>query len=247
MRDDLAASSSGMAGAKNYHSWTFQLCEPYLRGRVLEVGCGVGNFSSRIATHERVSSLLSIDVSEAALRHCRANVACGKIAFRQASLFEVDDRFDTIICMHVIEHIEDDFAAIAHMLDCVAPGGTLFLIVPAHQALFTWFDASVGHYRRYSKRMLTDLITRLGDSRRLLIDQWYYNTVAAIGYFCMYRVLGRKRVGAEVGIFDRVVAPVLQRIEPRWVPFGIALAAVIRPVMPQSAWSAPRSLAASPE
>lgn len=230
MRDDLAASSSGMAGAKNYHSWTFGFCEPYLRGRVLEVGCGVGSFSSLIAAHERVTSLLSIDISEAALRHCRTHVACDKIAFRQANLFEVNDCFDTVICMHVLEHIEDDFAALAHMLDCLAPGGTLLLIVPAHQALYTWFDASVGHHRRYSKRMLSDLIARFGDSRRVLIDQRYYNTVAAVGYFCMYRVLGRKRVGAEIGIFDRVVAPVLQKIEPRWVPFGIALVAVIRPV-----------------
>jgi SAM-dependent methyltransferase len=228
-RKDLAASSSGMAEATNYHRWTFGLFEPYLRGRVLEVGCGVGSYSTMIATHRRVSSLLSIDISDAALDYCRTHAACDKIDFRRADLFDVNDRFDTIICMHVIEHIEDDFAALLHMLDCLAPEGTLFLVVPAHQALFTWFDASVGHYRRYSKRMLSDLIARLGDARPVHLDQRYYNTVAAIGYFCMYRILGKKQVGGEVGVFDRAVAPVLQRIEPRWMPFGIALAAVIRP------------------
>jgi SAM-dependent methyltransferase len=229
MRDDLAASSSGMAGAKNYHRWTFALFEPYLRGRVLEVGCGVGSFSAMMATHERVTSLLSIDISEAALDHCRVHVTCDKVDFRRANLFDIGDRFDTIVCMHVIEHIEDDFAALVHMLDCLTPGGTLFLVVPAHQALFTWFDASVGHYRRYSKRMLSGLMAQVGETRPVHVDQWYYNSVAAVGYFFMYRVWGRREVGGEVGVFDRVVAPVLQRIEPRWMPFGIALAAVIRP------------------
>ena len=227
--DALAASSAGMAGATNYHRWTFGMLEPHLRGRVLEVGCGVGNFSALIAEHPRVSSLLSVDLSEEALARCRGVVSSPKVEFRRADLFGVEGPFDAIVCMHVIEHIEDDRAALEHMLDALAPGGTLFLVVPAHQALFTWFDAAVGHHRRYSKRMISELVEALGPSRPVALEQRYYNTVGAVGYFLMYRVLKKQQVGEEVGVFDRVFAPVLERVEPRWVPFGIALAAVIRP------------------
>ena len=64
------------------------------------------------------------------------------------------DRFDTILYMDVLEHIDDDRAELALAADRLRPGGQLIVLAPAHQWLFTPFDAAIGHYRRYTKRML---------------------------------------------------------------------------------------------
>lgn len=229
MDDGLLASSAKMADAARYAEWTFELFSPLLEGSVLEVGCGVGNFTQKIADAPRVSSLLSIDTSASAAAHARELVRSSKARIENRDLFSVEERFRTVVCMHVLEHIEDDEAALLHLIDRLELGGTLFLMVPAHRWLYSSFDVSVGHHRRYSKRSLSRLVDAIARSRPLSVEQLYYfNPVAALGYFALYRVFGRREVKEEVGTFDRYFVPILRRLETRRNLFGIALAAVIQ-------------------
>lgn len=217
-----------MAAANNYADWTFDLFAPYVRGHVLEVGCGVGTFTRRIVAAPGVGRLLSIDVSAAAVAACGQAVSDPRLELRHADVLSVDERFDLVVCMNVLEHIENDRGALRHLWSLLNPGGTLFLLVPAHQALFSSFDAESGHYRRYNKRQMRSLMHDAGMTPAHT-QAFYFNCIGALGYWAVYKLLGkapRESAGSEIGWFDRLVVPWQRNLEPRSVPFGISLVTV---------------------
>jgi 2-polyprenyl-3-methyl-5-hydroxy-6-metoxy-1,4-benzoquinol methylase len=184
IRDEsLFTSAAQMAGADNYNEWTFSLLQPYIRGSVLEVGCGVGSFTYRIIQHGSFERLLSIDISQNAVDHCRAKFAHAALQFQCIDVWNVHGEFDMVICMNVLEHIEDHEGVLKHLFDILKPGGTLFLLVPAHQALFNNFDTEGGHFRRYNKRAIRDLLLKVTGSRRYQLNQFYFNSIGALGYW----------------------------------------------------------------
>jgi SAM-dependent methyltransferase len=73
-----------------------------------------------------------------------------------------DAEFDVVGAFDVIEHIEDDGAAVREMVRAVRPGGGLMLTVPQHQFLWSRFDDHVHHYRRYSRSQLSQLLEHAG-------------------------------------------------------------------------------------
>lgn len=229
---DLFESAAGMAAANNYNDWTYSLFAPLVRGRVLEVGCGVGTFTQRLAKPSVIKSLLSIDISEQAVARCQAVVRSPIVEVRQADVREIEGEFDLVLCMNVLEHIEDDAAAFRHMLGLVRPGGSLFLLVPAHEWLFTSFDAESGHHRRYNKRLVRQLLDEATGGRTHLLElrQFYFNSVGALGYWAVYKLLGkppRAGAGAEIGWFDRSIVPLQRRLEGTAMPFGISLVTMV--------------------
>jgi SAM-dependent methyltransferase len=133
--------------------------------------------------------------------------------------------------MNVLEHIEDDRSALDHMLSLVRPGGTLFLLVPAHAFLFSAFDTAGGHFRRYNKRGMRDLFSRAVPPEGISLDQFYFNTIGAAGYWAVYRLMQKQPRGgaeSEIGWFDRAVVPWQRRLEPRWAPFGLSLVSIAK-------------------
>ncbi|HJU43107.1 MAG TPA: methyltransferase domain-containing protein [Vicinamibacterales bacterium] len=228
--DELFESAAGMAAATNYADWTYSLFAPYVRGVVLEVGCGIGTFTRRLAAAPGVTQLLSIDISAPAVDRARAAVSSPVVEFRTADVRAVSGSFDLVVCMNVLEHIEDHASALRHMLNLVAPGGTLFLLVPSHQWLYSSFDRESGHWRRYSKRDMTALLADVTAGMRVRVRQFYFNTVGALGYGVVYKVLrkpGRADAGTEIGWFDRLVVPIQRRLEGRFMPFGISLVSIV--------------------
>src|SRR5262245_9995081 len=100
LSDELFESAAGMAAATNYAEWTFSLFAPFVRGRVLEVGCGVGTFTKRLIATPAVSQVLSIDVSAAAVATCRRSVADPRLEVTHADVSDVNGRFDLVVCMN---------------------------------------------------------------------------------------------------------------------------------------------------
>ena len=227
--DDLFVSAAGMAPAVNYADWTYSLFAPLVRGAVLEVGCGVGTFTRRMLGAPLLTSLTSIDILEAAVRQSRGAIQDPRLDFRHADVREVTGAFDAVVCMNVLEHIEDDRAALAHMLSLLRRGGTLFLLVPAHALLYGPFDVEGGHFRRYNKRGMRDLFHRVAPGRGLTLDQFYFNSIGALGYWTVYRLMRKAPRGgaeAEIGWFDRLIVPWQRRLEPRQMPFGLSLVSI---------------------
>jgi len=137
--------------------------------QILEIGCGTGHNLPMLGQFGRVEAV-EVDPAARALAEQRLGRA-----IRSAPLPEIGDlperHFDLVGSFDVIEHIEDDEAALASIARLLKPGGRFVMTVPAHQWMWSAHDVVNHHKRRYSKTGLTRLIA--GSSMRL----------EAVGYF----------------------------------------------------------------
>ncbi len=130
-------------------------------GHALEIGCGRGAAAARIA--RRAQSYVAVEPDELSYTVARDNLQ-GIAAVHNCMSFELpgDQRFDTVCAFEVLEHIEDDEAALAEWRDKLAPGGLLFLSVPAWQHRFAAADHIAGHFRRYDPDHLRARLAQAG-------------------------------------------------------------------------------------
>jgi SAM-dependent methyltransferase len=139
------------------------------KARILEVGCGTGH---NIQMLERFGNVDGIEIDPEARAFAEKRLG-RKIA--TAPLPEMPGikrgHYDLVAALDVVEHIDDDHAAIAGLASCIKPGGKLLVTVPAHQWMWSAHDELNHHKRRYSKRGLRQLI----EASPLQLD--------AIGYF----------------------------------------------------------------
>lgn len=121
---------------------------PTAVGDALEVGCGRGAAAARIA--ERASSLVAVEPDRQSFEVARQHLH-GRATVHNCMSFDLpgNDRFDTVCAFEVLEHIEDDVAALIEWRTRLKPGGTLVLSVPAWQSRYGAADEAVGHFRRY--------------------------------------------------------------------------------------------------
>lgn len=128
---------------------------------VLEVGAGQGGFGARFA---RRWTYVGIERDPTSARVATARVAPlgGTILNGTTALLAPDASFDLVCAFEVLEHIEDDAAALGDWASRVREGGWLMLSVPAHQRRMGAADVAVGHYRRYERPQLRDLLAAAG-------------------------------------------------------------------------------------
>ncbi|HEY1326798.1 MAG TPA: class I SAM-dependent methyltransferase [Casimicrobiaceae bacterium] len=126
----------------------------------LEVGCGKGDVSVHLA--KKGWPGLAIDFSDVAIVHAqRALAAHPQVAVRRQTLSETRGAFATILVWDVLEHIEDDRAALHAIADLLVPGGQVLIAVPSNPREWRWDDAFYGHFRRYT---VEELAAKLADA-----------------------------------------------------------------------------------
>ena len=147
------------AEATRWRAYWQQQVTVFLGRRVLEVGAGIGTVTRDLcdARVERWLALepdpnMAVRLAEDA-RAGRLPAACEPRCGTTCDLAP-NERFDTVLYIDVLEHIEDDRAELVRVIRHLDPGGHLIVLVPAHQALYTPFDAAIGHFRRYAMRGL---------------------------------------------------------------------------------------------
>jgi SAM-dependent methyltransferase len=202
--------------------------------QVLDIGCGTGGLSIRLA--RRGFSVTSQDPSSRMIDRCRevfSSQGLDTSRIRLGGIQEVteEDFFDSVVALDVIEHIEDDLGALEKMTRALKPGGILVLSVPALSFLYGQKDRDVGHYRRYDKKVLLTLLGQAG------IDQVrtrYWNLVGIPPVFVMSRLLKtrvpesfRYRQGSESpSVVNRLLRVWFERVENKLpMPIGLTLIA----------------------
>jgi SAM-dependent methyltransferase len=142
--------------ARNWRDYWASVLRSYIAGDVLEVGAGIGaNIAPVNNSHVRSIHCLEPDpglathLSQAAREISGATVSVGTICDIAGR------RFDTILYIDVLEHIEDDKSELTRAVRLLRPGGRLIILAPAHQALYSRYDQALGHYRRYDRRKLS--------------------------------------------------------------------------------------------
>src|SRR5215471_5338975 len=163
----LTATLDQLAKLDRYNYWIYENISHALGRRVLEVGSGTGNITQFLCAEGR--DVVATDVLPRyrneleRLFGAHPNVRVGKFDLTAPApdAFTVDP-FDSIVCLNVLEHIEDDLFALAQMRDSLRPDGYLALLVPAHRFLYGAFDRALGHFRRYERRELADKLKKTG-------------------------------------------------------------------------------------
>jgi SAM-dependent methyltransferase len=216
-----------MSLAVNYHRWTYDVVQPYLGARVLEVGGGFGSFTELLLGRDRV---VSIDNDPACTSQLRARFgADSRVRIVDADLVDPDlpsrlagEQLDTAICINVLEHIDEDVGALRNLHRVLEPGGRLVLLVPAHPTLYGTLDAVVGHVRRYDRGRLLAAVRAAGFEPCACR---YFNSVGAVGRYVLGRVRRQQETGeGQVRFYDRWVVPLLAPLERAIPPpFGQSL------------------------
>lgn len=209
-----------MSFARNYHRWILDLFAPRLGRRLVEVGAGSGSFSELLLARGP-ESLTLVEPSREMHRRLVENVG-GRAGAARVRIFNdtfarvarrvaEEERPDSIIYVNVLEHVEDDEAELALMRDALAPGGRLFIFVPALPWLYGSFDRRVGHHRRYTRRGLAAKCRRAGLE---VVEAVYFDAAGVLPWWLKYRVLRSERMEpAAVRFYDRFCVPLARRVE----------------------------------
>jgi len=219
-----------LTGLLNYQDWILQSFAPYLRGRVVEIGAGIGTMTvllrpladSLVAVEPATNLLPALAKRLTGMNVEIVNATAGAYlqTMQPASL-------DAIVMINVLEHIADDQAALRACHRALSPGGHLLLFVPALPALYSALDRRFGHFRRYARREMQAGLLAAGFSIGRLT---YMDLLGAPAWWAACRILGVTRIplrGARA--YDRFMVP-LTRVVEHVVrpPFGKSLMAAAR-------------------
>jgi len=232
LRSDITVSDLEiMSNANNYSGWIYRRILPFIGQRILEVGAGIGNFTRLLLNRELIVAVdkhpACVDYLKARLGNSRTLVPM-ELDISDPAVCELSPyEFDTVICLNVLEHVEDDLSALAHMYSVLRAGGILILLVPAFQFLYGSVDRSLGHYRRYNRKSLIPKVRQAGFEVERV---FYMNMIGMAGWLLNNRILGwREESARQIGFFDRFVAPWAESLE-RLIqpPVGLSLISVCR-------------------
>jgi SAM-dependent methyltransferase len=210
-----------MARAHNYRRWQFAMVAPHVKGRILEVGGGIGNFTPELA--KAGSSVVSIEPNAFCFKQLAEKTRpLTNVAVYNATVEDLEkhvpaaDRFDTIIMMNVLEHIKDDEAVLNLLKKRLSNEGLLVILVPAAQWAFGSTDQRLGHYRRYSKSYSRSLIGRLN---MRMVAMRYYNFIGLWAWWFNAKITRRENQNdGQIHLFDKYFVPVISRLEAILAP-----------------------------
>jgi len=207
------------AQAPRYNRWMIDRIAPWVGRRVLEIGAGVGSMAAYFADRER---LLCADTDPYYLDRLRERFAgqsrVGVVSLRLPASNPAleNERLDTIICLNVLEHVQDDSRSLATMHRLLVPGGRLVLLVPALPSIYGTLDRALGHFRRYAPDELRAKFTAVGFAMRHLE---YFNLAGIPGWWFTGVVLRRHVIPrGSLALYDALVP--LFRLE-RFLPWRV--------------------------
>lgn len=215
-----------MGNAKWYNGYLLKSVSNYLKGNILEVGFGTGNYSMLLSKYGHLTAIeMNRDYINGIKKENNISFGYGDIE-KGKYFFGEDNKFKTIICLNVLEHIKDDISALKNICKLLKSDGNLILLVPAHKTLFSGFDKSIGHFRRYAK---SDLSEKFGKAGLTIKSLKHFNWLGAVGWFIFMKLMGKRSLpGKGVSFFDKIARYAIsfeKNIEP---PFGLSLVVVAR-------------------
>jgi 2-polyprenyl-3-methyl-5-hydroxy-6-metoxy-1,4-benzoquinol methylase len=209
-----------IAKADKFNKWIYHSFSKHLHGEILEIGSGIGNISKYViadkhritlsdynpeyfnwlkkyfTSYENVKEVLQID-----LLHSDFMNKYGSSK----------EKYDCIILLNVIEHLQDDSMAIQNCLFLMKPGARLIVLAPAYQWLYCNLDKQLGHFRRYTLHSMIRLFLNYNIE---ISEKKYSNFLGICGWIVFGKILGKKLLGGEVSVFNKSVplAKMIDRI-----------------------------------
>jgi glycosyltransferase involved in cell wall biosynthesis len=218
-----------LSRAVNFNVWMADTIRSYCGGRVLEIGSGVGNLTQKLIPRKKY---VASDVNPFYL--WTLETLSGNRPYMKTSYCDVTDissfprleeGYDTVICLNVIEHVGDDRGALANIKTVLAAGGRAIILVPQGQWNFGTLDQVLGHQRRYSKEMLQKLAQDCGFVVKEIRE---FNRIGTPAWFFNGKILHRRAFGLiQIWMLD-LLTPVFRVIDPLLPLPGLSLIAILQ-------------------
>ncbi len=219
-KDPGAEILDAFSVAPRFNKWMADTIRPYVQERVLEIGAGMGNLTRALARGKQRYIASDIDSEhlsrlQSSLRHY-LNVETRYCDLGKSGDFEpLADAVDTVICLNVLEHIEDDQGALRNIYTALSPGGRAIVLVPCGQEIFGQLDVILGHYRRYSTSQLRERFEQSGFEVERILE---FNHISRPSWYFTGKIAKRSRISRfQLKIFDRLVW--LWRRIDRFIPW----------------------------
>ena len=202
--------------AKHFFDWVLDVFDPYLRGRVLEVGAGLGTITRMLVDRYPDLSVVALEPAGNVFADLESYAALTpRVAACRQTLAEYEpdpgNGFDAVVYLNVLEHIANDAQELRLAAEALRPGGALLVFGPALEWLYSELDYRAGHYRRYGLRRLRALATEAGFE---VVSARYFDVLGVVPYLVVYRLLRHDDIsGSTLWGYDRVVVPLSRLIQ----------------------------------
>jgi SAM-dependent methyltransferase len=202
--------------AHNWKNYYGRRIQPFLKGEVLEVGAGIGATTKALCDGSqkkwvclepdgRLSQKIEEELAAGTLPSC-VSVRTGLLSDQPN-----EERYDAIIYIDVIEHIENDRGELSEASQRLRAGGHLIILVPAFNFLYSPFDKAIGHYRRYNKKMLLSVIP--ADLKQIRLE---YLDVTGFFASVVNKLFLRQSypTAKQISMWDSLMIPVSKLADP---------------------------------
>jgi glycosyltransferase involved in cell wall biosynthesis len=214
--------------APRFNRWMADVIRPFVGDRVLEIGAGIGNMSMNLMPR---SSYWATDINRmyidylVSLRATRPYMEVAQTDASSLATYPPGQTFDTVVCLNVVEHLEDDLGALRNIWNVLADNGRAIILVPCGPNLYGTLDEVLGHCRRYTVEQLADVSQRAGFGVEQIIK---FNRPGVAGWWLNGKLLRRRKFGlAQIRLLN-LLTP-LFRVVDSWLPLPpLSIIAVLR-------------------
>jgi glycosyltransferase involved in cell wall biosynthesis len=214
--------------APRFTQWMADVIRPFIGERVLEIGAGTGNLTLQLIPRKLY---YASDINPHYLTYLQNLIPdhpylrVGYTDGEKHDSYPSEERFDTVICLNVVEHLENDFGALRNIFDSLEANGRAIVLVPSGPGLYGTLDKVLGHYRRYTKPQFTELAARAGFHLEALLS---FNRFGSPAWWLNGRLLRRKTFGLWQIKMLNFLTPLVRAID-RFLPLPpLSIIAILR-------------------
>lgn len=195
--DDIYGSQilGRLSRAPRFTRWMADVIRPHVGQKVLEIGAGTGNLTLQLIPRALywVSDINPLYLSY--LENFGSTRPYLRVSYTDAQngdFYPKNQKFDTVICLNVVEHLPDDLGALKNIRQVLEDGGRAIILVPCGPKLFGTLDEVLGHQRRYTPALLKDAVEKAGFHLEKMLE---FNRVGVIAWWINGRLLRRRTFG----------------------------------------------------
>ncbi|MCM4154776.1 class I SAM-dependent methyltransferase [Gramella sp. AN32] len=198
--------------ADAFNKWMYDTIKPFVKGRVLEIGSGIGNISELFIEDGAEIMLSDLRTEYCEILKAKYNTKSNFLGVEEIDLNHKDfeslyadhiNSYDTVFALNVIEHIENDDLALKNCKKMLRPGGHLIILVPAFQKLYNQFDKNLGHFRRYTLDTLKNIFIQ---NKLSIIRRQYFNFAGIFGWYLSGKILKKESIPAgQMKLYNKMV------------------------------------------
>lgn len=203
--------------APRFTRWMADVILPYIGQRVLEIGAGIANMSVHLMPR---AVYWATDINPhylerlASFRSTRPYMRVGHVDAADGSTYPTGQKFDTVVCLNVVEHIPDDVGTLKNIWQVLEDGGRAIILVPFGPQLYGTLDEVLGHCRRYTEDQLIGVARSAGFSVETMLR---FNRAGVAAWWLNGKLLKRRTFGLGQIRMLNLLTPAFRAMDS-WFP-----------------------------